>query len=441
MPRQKRIITARPLGLITRNYQHCHCERLGYHAPIALPYTNPSPSCALKYGQTVQPSPITRTALEAQKGGTYLGTATTDPTVYSRFQRFTNVDFGYTATQDINILGTLPTTSGMYVVVGRVFNTQGFTTNHKIYLYSEDTCSLTFNRNLYTSNPTILRRKLSVTPTVENIGDFYDSLTNTYVLALRNSSTGSGSTFSNSYTRLSVDSSGTLSQTEVTALGNIFPASLRAPDGTLQISTGLTFPISLNNTIATSGTIQQTRLVNTATTFTLFFGNTSLRNEAGAGISVKGFYNRHNNTAFIAYYAQDGTTAKFGWLRTNAASTTLLDQQHFTESTTLLGSSYQYDGRYYSQFGSNSFGDIFMTADNDTIPSARGLLWMQNGKRTFVELPLPYGAFAVLPNQRLNSCNVHNHATERKVSTWYSNNQPTTGNTGYSVVLAEYTIQ
>jgi hypothetical protein len=277
---------------------------------------------------------------------------------------------------------------------------------------------------------------------VESIGDFFDSLTNTYVLTLRSSINGSGSTFSNSYTRLSVDSAGVLSQAEVTAAGNLFPATLRAPDGTLATALGDdTFPLPLPTTTATSGTIQQTRIVTSGGTFTLFFGNTILRSEVGSGLSVKGFYNRHNNTAFIIYNAIDGTTAKFGWLTTNAASTTLLDQQHFTQSIPYSGSGYQFDGRFYSQFGSNIFGDIFMTADHDTIASSRGLLWLQNGKRTFVELPLPYGAFAVLPSFVLNACNVHNHATERKVSTWYSNNQPTTGNTGRSVVFAEYTIQ
>jgi hypothetical protein len=443
MPRQKRIIDIRPLGLITRNYHHCRCERLGFPTPLLPPYANPSASCVLKYGQVTQASPITRTALEVQKGGTYLGTALTNPTVYSRFQRFTNVDFGYNANNNISVLGTLPTPTGMYVVVGE---TGSFTTfNHKIYFYSEVNCTLTFVRTLYNVPTAILVRKTSSSPAVSTIGDFYDPVTNTQVLILSNNSLGAGSIFTNSYTRLEVNSSGTLSQSEVVTTPNGFPVNTRAPDGTLRHSEGLTYPIPTLNATATVGSIQQTRIVTSgsgsAITFTLFFGNTTLRSESGDRLSVKGFYNRHNDTSFIIYNTIDGATAKFGWLTTNAASTALLDQQHFTASATLVGSSYQFDGRLYSQFGSNSFGDIFMTADHISIPSSRGLLWMQEGKRTFVELPLPYGAFAVMPIFRLNSCNVHNHATERKVSTWYSNNQPDTTNTGYSVVLAEYTIQ
>jgi hypothetical protein len=405
------------------------------------PYSDPSPSCTLSYGEVTQPLPITRTALEAQKGGTYLGTATSDPTVYSRFQRFNNTDFGYLATDRINVLGTLPTPSGMYVVVGSISGVNGTTVNHKIYLYDEDGCGLSFVRNLYPSSFQILRRKNNLSPAVENIGDFYDSLTDTYVLALRNSSTGSGSVFSNSYTRLSVDSSGTLTQTEVGTIGDAFPASLRAPDGTLQTALGFTFPLPLVNTTPASGTIQQTRIVSSGATFTVFFGTTALRSETGNGVGVKGFYNRHNNTAFIMYSAVVGTTAKFGWLTTDAASTNLLDQQDFTKTIPYSGDGYQFDGRLYSQFGSNSFGDIFMTADHDTIPSSRGLLWMQEGKRTFVELPLPFGAFEVAPSTQLTSCNIHNHATERKVSTWYSDNLANSSGDGTSVVLAEYTIK
>jgi hypothetical protein len=328
---------------------------------------------------------------------------------------------------------------GMYVIVGRV-NTSLLYTENKLFIYDQSNCSLSFIRNIYTTAPTtaVLNRKSSLSPSVVAIGDFYDQQTSQHVLTLRNNSQGTTSAFSGSYTRITTDASGTLSQIGVNTTLDRSPDNLRASDGTLQIASGVSYPLNLPAVTLSSGTITQTRIVSSSGTTTLYFGNIALMTCPGAiDASVKGFFNRHNNTHFVTYHVASGTERRFGWVKTNLGSTAIIDQQHSAELlTTSTGSGYQKDARFYAQYGSNTFGDIFMTADHTDRSSSHALLWLQEGKRTFVELPSPFDNFPSSISIPMISCNVHTHPSNRVVSTWYSYGNIATN----FVIFAEYTI-